>query len=471
MEVLLIARKEFKQVWLDGRFRWIMGLLLILFVLAAWAGFSQQQDYRSQYNLAMHEQRELWVNKGEMNPHSAAHHGMHIFKPASLVAALDQGLQAYLGVSLFLEAHKQNQTRYRGAEDGTTLQRFAVMNAATVAEVMVPLMIILVSFGAFAAERESGTLRQLLSLGLRTESLWLGKMLGLTASLLVLLLPLSLLGLLALRISGGSEAFASGAPRLLTWMGVHALYWLYFLWGGLLISARSKTARFALMLLLAFWFLNSFVGPRLGMLAAALWHRAPTAVELQAAIEADSAKIIDWDTRTQKIESSLLKKYKVKAVKDLPVNPAGLILADAERDDARVYQTHLDHLEKDWQKQVNIFSAMGALLPGMAVQNLSMGLAGSDWQHHQHFTQAAEIYRLAFVQRLNTDVSRKTQAVDAYEYTAGKKLWEEIEDFHYDLPHLNWVMQSQRNSLLILLGWGLFLGLITPLALRRIPVD
>ncbi len=469
--ISIIAQKEFKQVWLDGRFRWIFGILLLLFGLAGWAGFSQQQDYRSQFEHAMHEQRELWVNKGEMNPHSAAHHGMHVFKPASLVAALDQGLQAYLGVSLFLEAHKQNQSRYRQAEDGTVLQRFAIMNAATVAEVMVPLMIILLSFGAFASERESGTLRQLLSLGLPPSQLWLGKMLGLSASLAVLLLPLALLGLGTLWLAGGAEAFVSGAPRLLSWLGLHALYWLLFLWGGLLISARCRTARLALLLLLAFWFSNSFVGPRLGMMVAALLHKAPTSVELQAAIEADATKVMDWDTRTQKVEARLLKQYGVKKVQDLPVNPAGLILADAEIDDARVYQIHLDHLQNDWQNQWRVFSKLGLVLPGMAVQNLSMGLAGSDWQHHRHFAAAAEAYRLDFVQRMNTDVSRKTQAVDAYEYTAGKELWEAVKPFHYDLPALAWVWQQQRSGLLILAGWTLLLALLTPLALKRMPVD
>lgn len=471
MKTLIIARKEFRQVWLDGRFRWIFGLLLLLFALAAWAGFSQQQDYHSQFEEAMHEQRELWVNQGEVNPHSAAHHGMHVFKPASLVTALDQGLQAYLGVSLFLEAHKQNQSRYRQAEDGTVLQRFAIMNTATVAEVMVPLMIILLSFGAFASERESGTLRQLLSLGLHPGQLWWGKILGLSASLAVLLLPLGLIGLGALYATGGSAAFAAGAPRLLSWLAIHALYWLMFLWGGLLISARSRTTRVALLLLLAFWFLNSFVGPRLGMMVAAQFHKAPTSVELQTAIEADAAKVMDWDSRTQKVEAQLLKQYGVKSVKELPVNPAGLILADAEMDDAKVYQTHLDRLHQDWQTQWQVFAKMGLLLPGMAVQNLSMGLAGSDWQHHRHFAAAAERYRLDFVQRMNTDVSRKTQAVDAYEYTAGKELWESVKPFQYDLPALGWVWQEQKNSLMILLGWGVLLALLTPLALKRMPVD
>jgi ABC-2 type transport system permease protein len=471
MTILLIARKEFLQIWSDGRLRLIFALLGVLFVLAGTAGWLQQQAAWRQYHEASHGQRELWLNQGQVNPHSATHHGMHVFKPIHPLTALDQGLQAYQGVSLFLESHKQNQTRWRPAEDGTLLQRFAPLNAAVLAGHLVPLLIILLSFGAFASERESGTLRQLLSLGLSPQQLWWGKLTGIAAALLVLLLPVVGGGALALLLSNGPAALWTSGPRLLAWLGVYLLYGLLFLWLSLLVSARARRARMALVILLGFWFMNTFIGPRLGMSVAALLQPTPGPLELQAAIATDTAALPDWDTRQRQVEARLLRQYGVRKVSQLPVNPAGVVLAEAEADDSRVHQRHFDALAQAQARQLELYAASGLLWPGVAVQLLSMAFSGSDWQHHQDFMRAAEAFRLRYVQRLNSDITRQRQQIDAWEYTAGQELWSQIKPFHYTLPPLRTVLRQQALPLVLPMLWLLALiGLTGPL-LRRLPVD
>jgi ABC-2 type transport system permease protein len=76
-----------------------------------------------------------------------------------------------LAWAAWLEAHKQKELKYRPAQDRTAVQRFGELTAAEGFLVLLPLFIVLVTFGAFAAEREQGTLRQLLSLGVSRRDL------------------------------------------------------------------------------------------------------------------------------------------------------------------------------------------------------------------------------------------------------------------------------------------------------------
>ena len=99
-----------------------------------------------------------WLNQTKKNPHSAAHYGVYAFKPKSPLAIVDTGIDPYMGVAVWLEAHKQNEFKYRPAQDRTAVQRFGEMTAPRSLQVLVPLFIVLMTFSAFAGEREQGTL-------------------------------------------------------------------------------------------------------------------------------------------------------------------------------------------------------------------------------------------------------------------------------------------------------------------------
>jgi ABC-2 type transport system permease protein len=49
----------------------------------------------------------------------------------------------------------------------TSLQRFSPLSMAFGLQILVPLLIVLLAFSAFTGERERGTLRQLLSIGVQ----------------------------------------------------------------------------------------------------------------------------------------------------------------------------------------------------------------------------------------------------------------------------------------------------------------
>src|SRR5688500_13195730 len=166
-----IARKEMTEMLRDGRFRWTAVVIGILLVGALTTGVNQYRRTAAERDAAARGARAHWLTQAPKNAHSAAHYGVYAFKPAMPLSFVDQGVDRYVGVFAWLEAHKQNDFKYRPAQDATALERFGAWTAASVLQLLVPLLIIMLAFPAVAGEREQGTLRQLLSLGLRPREL------------------------------------------------------------------------------------------------------------------------------------------------------------------------------------------------------------------------------------------------------------------------------------------------------------
>lgn len=463
-----LARKEITVALRDGRIRLLSGVLWLLVLLALGTGIQHQHEQRQQQTQANQGQRELWVNQGDVNPHSAAHHGQHVFKPLSPLALLDPGLTDFTGSAVFLEAHKQNNARYKAAEDSTSTYRFGLLSANVLFQLLVPLLIILLTYNSFSGERESGTLRQLMSLGIQPSQLWLGKLLGNLAVLGILLLPPLALGGLSLLWAEGPHALTASISRLGAWAASYVLFWSLFLSLGLLVSARARTPRLALVMLLSLWFANGILAPRLGSAVAAARYQVPTPMAFQQAIADAQEQLPSWSERTTQAEQRLLKQYQVKQLAELPVNPAGVILSESEADDTRIYAQHHQQLFHTYHQQNQVFQQLGWLFPLLATQSLSSALAGTDLAHYTHFLKAAEDYRQQFVQRLNNDVTATTQTEDAFAYTANRALWETVTPFAYQTPKLGWVLNYTGSAWAALLGWNLLVLVLTPWGLRAL---
>lgn len=108
----------------------------------------------------------------------------------SPLSFIDPGVNPYVGTSVWLEAHKQNETQFRSARDKGLAGRLGGLSAAYILQTIAPLLILLVSFMSFTGERENGTLRQLLSLGVKPAELLIGKALSFIILILVLIFPL-----------------------------------------------------------------------------------------------------------------------------------------------------------------------------------------------------------------------------------------------------------------------------------------
>ena len=447
-----IARKEFTDVVRDGRFRWCAALVGALLLVSLGHGWVQARRSQAELAAAQATAREHWESQGEKNPHSAAHYGIYAFKPRLALSFVDEGVDPYTGTSVWLEAHRQNDFFLRPAQDATAAQRIGALTAAQVLQHLVPLLVILLTFGALAGEREQGTLRQILATGVGRPDLALGKALGVAGALALLLVPAAVVGAAALVVGSPGPA-ASAAARGAVLAGIYLVYFAAFVGLSLAVSARVRSARNALVVLLAVWVVNGLVAPRAAVDLSRWIHPTPSALEFARTLQQEMAAGVEGVERPDRaaLTGRLLAQHGVERVEDLPVNEVGIYLQESEEFGNRIFDRNYGALWDAFERQSLVHEALAAAAPLLAVRALSMGLAGTDVEQHRHFATAAETYRRDLMRRMNGDLAENSRTGE--QYTAGPDLWAQTPPLRYDAPTLGWVLSNRILSLLVLAAW------------------
>lgn len=466
----MVARVEFLNQWRDGRFRWSAAIVLVVLVFAVVSGWSQQLETARERATAQQVMREQWIEQGEKNPHSAAHFGIYAFRLPTALASFDRGIEPYVGSATWLEAHYQNEAAYAPARDETVLRRFGELSASAMLQLAIPLLLIGVGSGLFASEREAGVLRLVAGTGVPAARVALGKAVGVTAALAVPLVPAAILGAVAL-IGAGGLGGPDGFARVAGSAAAYLAYFGVFLVIAVAVSARARSARAALMMLLAFWVGNALVVPRAARSIAERVHPTPSWHAFNASVERDKREGIDGHNpvgeRAAALERQVLTQYGVASIDELPVDFNGIAFRADEDNGNRVYDRHYGALWDGYARQHRVHTLAGLLAPSIAVRDISMGMAASDWWHHRHFAGAAEDYRRRIVRMLNEEITYNSRGRAYEENQADRSLWERTPDFTYETPSASWALAHQRGSFAVLATW-LMLGLVAAgLSVRR----
>ena len=474
-----IARKEFVEMTRDGRFRWSAAIVFCLLIASLAIGWKHYREVKSDRDAAQSQAYEQWLNQGRRNPHSAAHYGMYAFKPMLPLALVDRGVEAYTGAAVFLEAHKQNEFRLRPAKDTAGVARFGELTAAMLLQLIVPLLIILLAFGAFAGEREAGTLRQLLSLGVSRRALGAGKALGVAGALGLLIVPAAVIGAaaLALSTSGGSGgALMAGFGRAALVALAYLVYFTVALLVALAVSARLRSSRVALLALLAFWIASGMVAPRAASDLAKRLHPTPSTISFAREMEKE---ILQGEQgRNEKLKQRVLAEHGVSRAEDLPFNFEGLSLQDSEERGDEVIDRYYNALDRAFAAQTRVQELAALVSPYQAVRLLSMGLAGTDPAQQRDFARAGEAYRRMMVKKMNEAVRSNEGELDPNYFgtqtlsrKTGREMWQTIPPFTYDTPGAAWVLKNHRRSALLLLAWVAVATLAAWRAVTRLSVE
>jgi ABC-2 type transport system permease protein len=465
----VVARKEFREIVRDGRFRWLATACVLLMVLAATSGLQLTLGQLADQAAATVAERDNFLEQGDKNPHAAAHFGQYAFRPLLLPAALDPGVAPYMGSMIWLEAHRMNLPEFRPAEDSADFGRAARLSVAWILQFIVPLFVIVVTFGAVAGERERGTLALAMSQGLGLGRMLLGKALAAVGALFAVLVPLILLTVAVFAIvAPGTDAH--GAAARLAWMGLgYLLYLLSFAGLSLLVSTLAGNRRSAFFVLTAAWLLVTVAVPRIAADVAAAVHPTPSPTAFWAGIRSGegNASGLSNDPRLRvaeiraRLAEELLAEYQVDSVDQLPLNFTAVFLQRLEEEDAPIFDYHYDRLWQTYEDQRILQQVASIASPAIAIRQLSMAMAGADPYAQRHFATAAEQYRREFVGRLNG-----IQAVEGAGkrfYVAPGDTWEDVEAFRYEPPATVEVLSRHFADLGILLLWA-----VTPFGLALV---
>lgn len=474
-----VASKEFMEIRRDGRFRWTAALMVLLLLTALLTGWQRFADFSNIQAAAQGKTNEQWLKQGDKNPHSAAHFGNYAFKKAGPLSFFDNGIEPFTGSLLFMEAHKQNLAISRPANDLSAVSRFGDLNGAMILQVLMPLLIIFLGFTAFAGERERGTLRQLMSMGVNARELMWGKAIGIGGAAALVILPCVVLGALAIAaftVPVTADAFWA---RIGLMTLAYTLYGLIFLFLTLAVSAVARTPRAALMAMVGFWAFSAFLAPKAASEISKMAHPSPSYGEFEASVRTDQVRGLDGVPTAAKFGKyvrELMTQYGVDNPTKLPIYFPAVRMQKLEDLDHEVFDHHFNNLRASYLAQRRMQDSFGVVAPMLPLKSLSMGLSGTDLLHHDTFTRAAESHRRNMVEKMNgylgkaaVDLNGKSNSSNYM--TADEAVFAIVPPFEYAPPSLKDVLDEYGADLAILGAWTLASILLAAAAVRRLRPD
>lgn len=455
-----IVTKEWTEYRRDGRVIGVLALLMLLVIVGlvtGWAGLSEQQR---QAQAAQRDDQAIFLKQGEKNPHSAAHFGRIAYKPLPPLSVFDPGATPYLGQAIWLEAHAQDPAMFRPAEDAPDLRRLADLSVAGVLSLLLPLLVFLTGYGAFAGERERGTLRQAVSSGSALKNLFTGKITAVaTVGIGVALVAIMVSAIMAL----GAPMGVSTADILFRSIGLifsYTLYGIAFAALALLVSARTKRATSALLVLLSLWALSVVVMPRVAASVSEHFYPTPDSETFWSETYANirESRPDQNSAEYKAAERLVLSRALGREVSDeevaaMELNRGGLRLEVSEVIDAEAFSAAYEQLYAAYERQKGVRRTLSLFSPAILLQHVSSGLSGTDIAAHRHFAFEAEKQRNVIVRKMNEDMMLKG-AGQSFSYLATADFWESIPDFRHQPPSLTYAVRSVLWDFLLLGLWA-----------------
>jgi ABC-2 type transport system permease protein len=472
----LIARDELRLM-LRNRVAVIAFVLLVLLTLVAVVtSWSHQRGVAELRARQQATAEAAFDAQPDRHPHRVVHYGHFIFRPLGPLAAFDPGVDAFTGNSMFLEGHRQNSANFGDVRQSSLLVRFGQLTPAFVLQAVAPLLLIFLGFGVIARERERGTLQPLMLQGASRGQIVAGKLGALGLVALLAGLP-AMLGFAL--IAGQPGALA--APMAVIALGYAA--WLA-LWtvAIVLVSARVRRSRDALLALLGLWAVVVVLLPRVAPdIASGAW---PLANRLQTdiAIARDLRGMGDShnpdDPYFARFKQSVLARYGVTRIEDLPVNYKGLLALEGEKMTSSLFDRYAGESFAAQANQNALVSAIGMLSPAIALRDLSMAAAGTDFTGHRRFLEQAEAYRYDLVQRLNRLQAEAVSYANDTASDAGadrrKRVsgdhWQAMPEFKFRQPDGATLAGAALPGLAVVLMWLGAVSILLFLATRRLGV-
>ncbi|MEL6864498.1 MAG: DUF3526 domain-containing protein [Bacteroidota bacterium] len=448
----------FTRLWKRSVTKWLIGVFNVLLLLALMAAFLSLQKHQHTVEHYGQEVREGWENSPDKHPHRMAHYGYVAFRQKYPLSFFDYGMDSYLGNAVFLEAHRQNTINFSQASLSNSLVRFGEISAALILQLLVPLLLFFWGFALLAGERESGTLRLVLSQGVQWKELILGKSLGLFCLTLTLFIPTVLATTILLFVAGaGVDVFFSFSLLVLSYLIYLLLISLLTIW----VSASSKTSKTALIQLIGCWLFFTLMLPKLAQVSGQVFFPSPSKIEFDTAVEHELIKQGDShnpdDPYFNGLKDSVLAVHQVASTKELPFNYSGFIMREGEKLSTETFRRHQSQLMERYEQQQYLVAWTALLNPYIAIKNLSMALCGTDFPAYRNFQDQAEAYRYNLAQTMNElqikFISNNTTSSADKKAVISQQYWIDFPDFQHQQLAFGTIIQNGWYSFFALLLW------------------
>ena len=408
--------------------------------------------------------RQQWENLEPMNPHGAAHYGSYAFKPLNNLNSLDGGINDITGNVIKLEGHVQNEVVYSEASQSISISRFGKLRASILLQYVIPMIIIFFAFSSITNERKSGRVKLLLIQGVLINKLILAKSFSFWFYGLVLMVVT-----ITIQIFNNNDA--DTILRLILLICSYGFY--YFIISSLatFLSAIMKNNTAALSSILAIWIMWTIFIPKIWGNSVEKIHPLPARQLFLNTMKEERSKGIDghnpFDMRREELKNKYLADYNVDSLSQLPINFDGIVMQADEDYGNFIWDKHFGSNHTILQNQKFLYQLSGILNPFASLQNLSMGLCGTDMIHHLDFIKESENYRRYLIKTLNDEHAFGGSKTGDWRWKVDETFFRSVNNFIYNNPKIKDLAYHYLVDVLCLFFWIIFIPTIIKIKTRN----
>ncbi len=450
-----IISNEWKGLFRNKIFFILSLFFFISLIICTLFGNIQNNEQNLAQKKAQEYIRSQWDEMEPSNPHSAAHYGSYAFKPVSILNSLDEGVNSVTGNVLRLEGHRQNNMVFSEVSQSLQVSKFGKLKPALIFQFIIPLFLIFLSFNSYALEKSSGRIKLLLIQGVTLRRIIFSKVLSLWLIAIVLLITT-----IIIQIAFNKSQFDLDTLFRLSLFFVSYSFYFYIIVGlTFIFSIVAKNNTWALSLTILTWISWTTFLPSIIVNISDEIIPLTTRIEFNKSLSVDRSKGIDGHNprgdRKEALENSTLKKYNVEKIEDLPVNFSGILMQADEEYGNMVWDKHFGNLYNQLKAQKSLYQISGLINPFISLQNLSMGVSGTDIHHHIDFLNHAEKYRRVFIKSLNDEYAFGGSKTGDRGWKASNEFFRSIKEFRYKTPNFYSFYFKYIVDFLALLFWVL----------------
>lgn len=453
-----IACNEWRRLWHARVPVLLLMVLVTLWAIAVLAAHHHWQDHARTVAEVTARSQHDWQSQPDRHPHRVSHYGDFVAKPVHPLSVIEPGILDQSGHLVYLEAHRLNSANFNPATEATTLGRFSLMTPAMIVQWWMPLFLIMIAYATVTADKITGILAFMRGNGIPGGAIAAGKWLAL---FLPLLLLLCLQALLTLAWSWHSEQLSARLSIMLLAQSLYIASWCMLV---VTVSWFSRQLHGALLTLLLFWVCVCIIFPRGLANLTQINHPTQPRAEAEYHAEAKLKTIGDShnpdDPHFLAFKQSILNKYQVSRIEDLPVNYQGLLMQEGERLTTAVYREQQALHDAQLAEQNESIRRWLWFTPALALQYIQMAGSGNDLPHHQDFIRQSEARRYQLIQYLNQIHTFKVQQHDDKNTRVSADFWKKAPRPPITLPSLSVSEPSILAGFLVLFGWLLLQGIL-----------
>jgi ABC-2 type transport system permease protein len=455
-----IAREEWR-LWLRSKVVVVAALIVaVLLAVTSVLTAGRVADEQSQRMEQQVAAEETFFAQPDRHPHRMVHYGHYAFRPPPPLAVFEPGVDAVTGQSIFLEGHRQNTAMFADTKAAADLGGFAALTPASLYQLLMPLLLIVLGHALFLRERESGTLAVMLAQGQSGVRLAIGKGAALLAVIVIFMIPL--VAVAAYAVALGESGLAAGSLVL--------SYFVYLcVWGAIVLAASTILTQRTVSLgaLIFAWLFAALIVPRFAINVSSAAIDAPGKIESDLVMLAEQRKLGDGhdaaDPAFKRLEAQVLEQYEAETIEELPINWRGVVASYSEAELTDLMNEYSNKRMGLETSQSRMFDIFGLVSPSIAISSLSRTLSGTDLATHHRFLRESEVLRFDFVQSLNqahvddldyaVDINRSTNEETSRAARINADSWKVLDEFRFTADPASKRLGRAILSVGVLLLW------------------